>query len=111
MVIRAARAQNYLFVCEYIITGAGVRAVYWNKFTYRRMIMQRLHSGFDLAGLHIYRAMIVSVRVLYFSPFQLGGPSARGGSRLIFQLERYFRLQDKFQRITSAKVPFQTFSC
>lgn len=37
--MRAARARNYLFVCEYIITGTRLPTVYWNKFTYRRMIM------------------------------------------------------------------------
>lgn len=38
----AVRAQNYLFVCEYIITRSWSEArawVYWNKFTYREIIM------------------------------------------------------------------------
>lgn len=63
MVMRAARARNYLFVCEYIITGTRVPTVYWNKFTYRRMIML-LASPTSILYVYIFNGkMIVTSRM------------------------------------------------
>lgn len=63
MVMRAARARNYLFVCEYIITGTRVPTVYWNKFTYRRMIML-LASPTSILYVYIFIGeMIVTSRM------------------------------------------------